>query len=364
MSVSLRSRVRQAALLGCASGAALLVLAVGQASAAAYPGGGSTFSGSAEGWKVAASPEKSCKLLGLLAACTNDGVYDGTAGAPAGSFAVTTNIPANLITGFQGELTAESPGFTASGGGTGSLALARSFAPGGLFNLTPQFAYTAYLVDRTTNTKQKAITETVEGEVPFATKSGGVSLAAGHSYVIQIETTDSASLLAIGLFGGEAIGYFDNVVVTGPDAPAQPGSRSGADGGHSTGGNGSSQGGAGGGGSAHGVSDVRLERLVKSSSLVGAARLKGGRLSVKARCPRKVGAACTLRLRGLLNRHKAATAGRRARLKQGKVKRFALVVKPAARKAVHKRKRLLFKETVRVGKAKATVYRSLRLIRR
>lgn len=370
MSISLRSCIRQAILLGCASGAALLVLAVGQASAATYPGGGSTFTGSAEGWKVAASPAKQCKLLGLLEACANDAAYDGSTGVPAGSFAVKTNIPINLITGFKSELTAESPVFTASGSGTGSLALARSFAPGGLVNLTPQFTYTAYLVDKTTNARQKAVTETVEGEVPFATKSGGVTLTAGHTYVVQIETTDSASVLSLNLFGGEAIGRFDNVVVTGPDASGNSGGNGGANGGNgANGGDGGAgdEGGAGGNGgkgNAGGVSSARLESLVKSSGLVGAATLKGNRLSVRAKCPAKVGTTCTLKLQGLLNRKKPATAARRARVKKGKVKNFALVVKPAARKVVHKRTRLLFKETVRAGKAKATVYKTIKLVRK
>jgi hypothetical protein len=66
----------------------------------------------------------------------------------------------------------------------------------------------------------------------------------------------------------------------------------------------------------------------------------------------------------MLNRHRAATTGRRARVKQGKTKRFALKVKPAARKQVKKKGRLLFKEVARVGKSKATVYKSLRLARR
>jgi hypothetical protein len=312
-------------------------------------------------------------LLGLLQLCTNSAAYDGAAGAPPGSFAVNTNIPLNLITGFKGELTAESPVFTASGTGSGSLALARSFVPGGLLNLTPQFAYTANLVDKTTNTKQKAITETVESEAPFAAKSGSVSLTAGHSYVVQIETTTSSSLLSLGLFGGEANAHFDNVVVSGPDAPSNPGGNDGATGGNGgNGGNGGAgdqggsgaNGGNGGNGSAGGVSSARLESLIKSSGLVGTARLKGNRLSVRAKCPAKVGATCTLKLQGLVNRRKAATAARRARVKKGKVKNFAMVVKPTARKVVRKRSRLLFKETVRAGKAKATVYKSITLVRR
>ncbi len=368
MSISLRSRIRQVLLAGCVSGAALFVLAAGQASAATYPGGGSTFTGSAEGWKVASSPEKSCKIGKLLElACTNEGEYDGTVGAPAGSYEVKTNVTVNLLGLFESQLTAESPAFTAVGSGGGSLSLARSFAPGGLLPLTPKFTYTAYLVDKTTNTKEKALTESVEGEVPFATKSGGVSLTAGHSYVVQIETVTTSTVASIGLLG-ETAAHFDNVVVNGPDAPGTPGGNGGANGGNGgNGGGGEEEGGAGSRGkkgSGGGVSSARLESLIKSSSLVGAATLKGNRLSVKAKCPAKVGTTCTLSLRGMLGRKKPATAGRRARVKHGKAKNFALVVKPAARKAVRSKSKLLFKETVRAGRAKATIYKSLKLVRK
>jgi hypothetical protein len=365
--ISLRNRIRQGILLGCVSGAALLIPVFGQASAATYPGGGSSFTGSAEGWKVATSPEKSCKALGLLELlCTNAGEYDGTMGVPAGSYEVKTNVTLNLLGLFKGDLTAESPAFTAVGSGSGSLSLARSFSPGLVLNLGPQFTYTANLVDKTTNTKQKAISETIEGEVPFAAKSGAVSLTAGHSYVVQIETTTNSTVAALGLLG-EAVGRFDNVSVSGPDAPSNPGGNDGANGGN--GGNGGAggggdEGGAGGKGGAGGVSSARLESLIRSSSLIGPATLKGNRISIKAKCPTKVNATCTISLQGMLTRKKAATAGRKAKVKVGKTKNFALTVKPAARKVVKTKSKLLFKETVKAGKAKATVYKSIKLVRK
>src|SRR5262249_54067638 len=121
VSISLRSRIRRAVLLGCASGAALLVPVVAQASAATYPGsGGSTFSGSAEGWKAT----DSCKALTLLElplGCTHSAGYDGTAGSPAGSFAASAEVPLNLIGAFKQEVVAESPSFTAAATGAGSV---------------------------------------------------------------------------------------------------------------------------------------------------------------------------------------------------------------------------------------------------
>lgn len=357
MSTTLRTRIRRAFLLGCVSGAALLVPVLGQASAATYPvSGGSTFTGSAEGWKEAASECKLLKTLELL--CESSAAYDGTVGSPPGSFAVKTNIPINLLGLFESVTTIDSPTFTAAGGGSGTLSLAREFAPGGLLTLGPKFAYTAYLVDKTTNTKQKAITETIEAEAPFATKTGGVSLTAGHTYMVEIEATTTTTIAGLSLLAAEGIGHFDNVVVTGANGPNEEGGGGGGGGGN--GGNG----GNGGEGGAGGVSSARLESLIQSSSLVGPAVLKGNKLSVKAKCPAKVGTTCTITLQGLLKKNKPATTTRKAKVKKAKTKNFALTVKPAARNAVKTKKKLLFKETVKAGKSKATVYKAIKLVRK
>jgi hypothetical protein len=302
----------------------------------------------------------------LVELCTNNGTgYDGTNGAPAGSFAAKSQILLNAIGLFKSNVVAESPTFTAAGSGAGSLSLSRAFFPGGIA-LTPSLSYTVNLVDRTTNAVQKPVTETLSGETQFANKSGAVALVAGHSYVIQIEATTSASVL--GLLT-ETAGYFDNISLTGPDAPGGNGGNGGANGGNGgTGGNGGAgeEGGSGGssGKGGSGVSSARLESLIKSSGLVGAATLKGNRLTVKAKCPAKLRATCTLKLQGMLTRKKPATAARRAKVKKGKVKNFAMVVKPAALKKVKKSKRILVKEVARVGKSKATVYKSLKLVRK
>ena len=105
MSNSLRSRIRQVFLLGCASGAALLVLAVGQASAATYPGGGSTFTGSAEGWTGKTECQSITKIIPVLL-CEGSAGYTGAAGNPAGSFNGTTEVTLNLLGLFNSEETA------------------------------------------------------------------------------------------------------------------------------------------------------------------------------------------------------------------------------------------------------------------
>jgi hypothetical protein len=360
VSHSLRSRIRRALLLGCVSGAALLVPGVGPATAATYPGAGSTFTGSAEGWTAKAE----CPPVPLTPVCSAEAQYDGANGHPAGSLSDKTAITLNVLGAFHSEAVETSPTFTAAAGGSGTLSLERQFENAELLSFAPQVEYAAYLVDKTTNSKQKAVAETI-GASAFAAKSGAVSLVAGHSYAVEIDASTKSSVAGVGVLGSTTF-RVDNVVVTGPDAPGNPGDDNGANGG--AGGNGAnggegSEGGSAGKGTGGGVSSARLESLIRSSSLIGPATLKGNRLSVKAKCPAKVNATCTITLQGMVTRKKPATAARRARVKKGKVKNFALVVKPAARKVVKTKSKLLFKETVRAGKAKATVYKSIKLVR-
>jgi hypothetical protein len=357
VSISLRSRIRRFFLVGCVSGAALLVPIAGQASAATYPGGGSTFTGGAEGWKVASAE---CKVLGLLEVlCGTTGTgYDATTGAPAGSFADKAQIPVSALGLFKASFLDESPAFTAGAGGSGSLSLARQFLPGGLVSLTPTFTYSAYLLDKTANTKQKAITEALTAEAPFATKSGPISLTAGDTYVVQIEASTTTSTV-LGVLT-ETSSSFDNVAVTGPNSTGgNPGEEVPGGGKNGTGGENGGNGNSGAGG----VSAARLESLI-SSSLVGPAVLKGNKLTVKAKCPAKLKATCTLGITGMLSKKKPATTQRKAKVKKGKTKSFVLTVKPAALANVKTKSKLLFKEQAKVGKSKATVYKTLKLVRK
>lgn len=360
MFITLRTRIRRTFLLGCVSGAALLVLAVGQASAASYPNGGSSFSGSAEGWKVVSAECKAAGLLEVAVLCGTTGTgYDATAGAPAGSFADKAQVPVSALGLLKANYLDESPAFTAGAGGSGSLSLSRQFKPGGLASLTPVFTYTAYLVDKSTNTKQKAITETLEAEASFATKTGAISLTAGDSYVVQIEASTTASSL-LGLLT-ETSSNFDNVVVTGPNGTGGNPGEEGPGGGNNNGTNGEN--GDNGNGGAGSVSAARLESLMRSS-LIGPAVLKGNKLTVKAKCPAKLKATCTLGITGMLSKKKAATTQRKAKVKKAKTKSFVLKVKPAALAKVKTKKKLLFKERAKVGKSKVTVYKTLKLVRK
>jgi hypothetical protein len=360
VSTSLRNRIRRTLLLGCVSGAAVLVLAVAEASAATYPGGGSSFSGSTEGWTITAG----CPSTPLVLLCSASGSYDQTAGNPSGSLADKTEITLNVLGVFSSEAVETSPTFTVAESGAGTLALERRFADAELLSLAPVVEYSANLVDKTNGNKQKAFSETVEkeGALTFGPKQGPVALVAGHSYAIEIVAV-TKSTVGVGLLGSATF-WIDNVSVTGPaGSPGSPGGGPGGGGNGANGGEGG-EGANGANGGAGGVSSARLESLIRSSSLIGPAVLKGNRLTVKAGCPKKVGTTCTLTLQGQLTRKKAATTARRARVKEGKRKQFALKVKPASLAKVKAKKKLLFKETVRAGKARATVWKSIKLVRK
>jgi hypothetical protein len=85
---------------------------------------------------------------------------------------------------------------------------------------------------------------------------------------------------------------------------------------------------------------------------------------VQPLCPAKVGKTCKVTLLGLIKKGKAATTSCSAKIRQGRSKKLTLTVKPAALSRVMARKRLLFKLTVKAGTAKATVYKSLKLIKK
>ncbi|MBS1879531.1 MAG: hypothetical protein JST31_08465 [Actinobacteria bacterium] len=331
----------------------ILTFAAGSARAATtvYPPGGGAFSGGAEGW---ATVNKECKLLvvelGLL--CENQGAYDGTAGNPAGSFDAHTKAIVNLLSTFDSKVDFRSPDFAVSAAGSATLHLERQFVPSnGLVELLPTGKYSVVLLDRTTGTQSIALEEPLSSLTStFVGKDAAVSVAAGHTYAVEIQT-EVASTAKLGL-AAEGDLRFDNVSLTVSSSEGGGGNNGG-------GGNGGNGGNAGSGG----LTDARLEGLIKSS-LAGPATVKGSKLYVKAKCPAKVGAACKVTVQGMLKKGKTATTSRTAKIAKGKSKQFVLKVKQTQRGAVAKRGKLLFKETVKAGKAKATVYKSLKLIRR
>jgi hypothetical protein len=349
MSTKLRDRFLRLLAIACLTAAAL-ALTAGQASAAAYPAGGSSFTGSAEGW----SGSSTCTVTATLACETSAG-YEGTAGDPAGSLDVKTQVLVNALGVFNVNATEESPGFKAAASGPATLAIERQFESGGLIALKPRINYTVTLLDHSDGTKQQAVAETIEAATPFTQKTASVNLTAGDTYSILIAAEVNSTAASLGVTGTADL-RFDNVSVTTAAGEGGAGGGGGAGSGATGGGSGNAAGG--------GVSAARLESLIQSAGLVGPAVLKGNKLSVKAKCPAKVGRTCTITLSGMLNRHKPATTARKAKVKKGKTRKFALKVKPAARAKLKTAKKVLFKETVKVGKTKVTVYKKLKLIHR
>jgi hypothetical protein len=315
-----------------------------QAATDTYPAGGGTFTGGPQGWQVT---EASCNVPAL---CTASGGYDGSNGNPPGSFAANTTIALNLLTLFKSTVTLQSPDFTVSSDGDATLHLDRQFAAGSLVDLAPELTYVVTLLDRTNGAKSEPLTETLTNGTEFIGKDRAVTVKQGHVYAISITAQTSSTVAGTGLLSGTTSARFDNVSVavqTGSGGDGKGEGSNGANGG--TGGN---------------LTDSRLASLIQGSGLIGPAVLKGNKISVKVRCPKQVGRTCKVALTGMLTKRKPATTTRKVTVRKGKVKRVVLKVKPKAKAKVAKSKRLLFKERVRAGRAKATVYKRLKLIRR
>jgi hypothetical protein len=329
----------------------MLVL-VGPASAvaAAYPAGGSTFTGGPEGWTAV---EKKCEVLGTSevgALCEGKGGYDAAHGNPAGSLAAETTATINAASLFKSKVTLESPQFTAGESGSATLRLDRQFEAAQLISVAPKATVVATLVDQTSGTTASVLSEELTNETMFGTASATATLTQGHVYVLRL-ASEITSTTKAALVGASGAVRFDNVSIG-----------VGAAGGNGNGG-GNGSGGAGGANGAGTLTNSSLASLMQNS-LVGSATLKGNRIFVKAKCPKKVGRACRITVQGLIKKGKPATSTRTAKVGKGKTKRFVLQVKPKMRVKVAKQKKLLFKETVKAGKAKATVFKRLKLIRR
>ena len=321
----------------CVAVAVALIASPAQAATSVYPAGGGTFTGGPQGWEVT---EASCNAAPL---CTASGGYDGTAGNPPGSLAANTTIALNLGTLFKSTVVLRSPDFTVTSAGDGTLHLDRQFVAGSLIDLAPQLTYSVALLDRTAGDKSEPLTETLANNPTFVGKDHAVTLKQGHRYAISITAETSSTVVGSSLLSGSTSARFDNVAVTV----------------ESSGG-----GGGKGGGGAGSLTNSQLASLIQAGGLIGPAIHKGNKITVKAKCPSQVGRACRISLQGMLSKKKAATTKRSAKVGQGKTRKFVLKVKPKARKKVAKAKRLLFKETVKAGKAKATVYKRLKLTHR
>jgi hypothetical protein len=316
--------------------ALLAMLALGAPAGAVadvYPAGGGEFDGGAEGWEVAGAD---CNAPTF---CTASGGYDGTDGRPAGSLGADTNIGVNLLSLFRSTVTLQSPDFTATSGGPASVHLERRFSQGSLVDLAPQLSYRVQLIDRTRGKRSTLISEELAGSAAWSGEDGAATLKKGRTYAIAVTAVTSSNAAGAGFLSGQTSARFDNLALTV---------------------DGDGAGGAGAGRSGSGAPFAALAQ----ATLAGPAQLQGRRLFVKAHCPSKIDRACRISVLGLLKKRKPATANRTVKVAKGKTKRLVLRVKTRAKRKVVARKRLLFKVRVRAGKAQATTFKRLKLIRR
>lgn len=342
-----RIRLRVMVLAGAMCVGLLAVAGTASAATATYPGGGSGFDNGGEGWSAEAA---SCSPAGLL--CTSEAAYDATAGKPPGSIAAKTTVTVNLVGLFKGTATWNSPQFTVPVDAItdAEIRLDRAFDPGGLIDVEPVASYDVTLSDLTTGASTVPLSGELDGEdTAFTADSAPAAVVGGHTYRLTIDTETVQSTLALSLLSGTTILRFDNIGLS---------VRSSSGGGGGKGGGGSGKSGS------SSLSDSRLFSLFSSGSASTPAVLKGNRLLVRVSCPAKIGHACRIGAQGLLGKRKPATGKRSVRVGKGKGKLVALAVKPKARKKLAKRKRLLVRERVSAGKARATVYKQRKLIRR
>jgi hypothetical protein len=164
-------------------------------------------------------------------------------------------------------------------------------------------------------------------------------LAIGDEYRLLIATTYVTG--TSGLVSGSA--DYDNVTLRAAEGAAGGGKGKGKDGDGSR----------------------SLLDLLRASSPGTATVAAGGkRLLVAVKCPAKLDRSCRISAQGLLRKGRPATARRSVKVGEGRRKLVALRVKPKARHKVAKRKRLLVRQKVRVGKRSATLVKSRKLIRR
>jgi hypothetical protein len=346
-----------------AAAIASLALALPQAAGAAtssYPPAAAArgFSGSSAGWISSSSNEGACLAPLLCAKVENS--YQGEGGADGGGFirsAYTGVVGATAVGGTTSGVW-ESPRFTYGGAG-GKEAKAISFTIDRRASVDQLLAvagnsaeYTVRLIDLSEGGKALPLLApaTLAGAHSWTTVSRGsidpASLIAGHDYRIQV--TSSYTTGTSVLVSGSA--DYDNVVLTASD-------------GTDRGGKGKGKGAGSGAGAGGALSEQRLADLLRQAT-PGTAVLRGKRLLVRVKCPRKIGHTCRTTAQGLLRKNRPATGKHTVLVRSGKSRLIVLRVKPKARKKVAKRKRLLVRQKVRAGKVTATVTKSRRLIRR
>jgi uncharacterized membrane protein YgcG len=392
VSTSLRSRIRQACLLGCVSGAALLALAVGPAAAATTTSVAvdSMFNGEVEGWTHPAN--EGSGVLGLcVEGLTCPRVTDEfhATGGFENSGYIETKEGGLLSVGLVAESTGiwESPEFTFLGVAGQrptkvELTLARRAQLANLLGLPgAQATYTVELVDKTTPSGSVVVVNhaPLSGAEEWKSASTAIAptvLEKGDAYKVLIRTSFVTPAAVIPAGG---VGYDDieltasrDEVEAGPQGPGGSDGSNGSKGSDGAGGssgaggaNGTNPDGSGGAKGATGTggpSVAELREAIGSEGLAATASLRKGKLTITGMCPKSINGACTVRLKGLLAKSKPATSSGRAKIAQGGKHRFVVTLNPKAVGVVKRQGKLLVKEWVRVDTTRVVLYKQLKVV--
>lgn len=339
---------------------ALALPAAASATTSKYPPSAEArgFSAGQAGWSSSSSTEGTCLAPLICASVANS--FQESGGADGGGFirSAYTGVAGAMAVGGTTSGIWESPGFTYGGvGGDEPTALAfsldRRASVDQLLAVSGNSAtYTVRLIDLSEGGEALTLIgpTTLAGANAWTGAGSGPldpeSLTPGDDYRIQITSTYTTGNAV--LVSGDA--DYDNVVLRASDGKGRKGDKGGGKG----------KGSGNGGGT---LSSQRLEDLLRQAT-PGTAVVQGKRLFVRVKCPRKLGHACRTTAQGLLRKHRPATLKRTVHLRRGKSRLLVLRLKPKARARVAKRKRLLFRQKVRVGKVTATIYKTRRLIQR
>jgi hypothetical protein len=343
-------------------------LCLAPAASAAATGGGEyptspaarTFSGGLAGWTSSSSFDGSC--IPPVLCPSVDNAYVAAGDADGNGYITSDYLGVAGVGSIAGTTTGiwESPTFTyraANGGSEAAFfSMSRRADVGQLLAVAGNSAeYAVELRDMTEGAQAVSVVAptTMAGAeawtaIPRAEIKAG-RLHSGNDYRVRIVSRYKTGTSAAA--NGSA--DYDNVVLrTAAAEAANNGNGNGGDNGT-------------GSGSRRTLRSRQLLALY-SSGLASTATVpgKGRALRVKVSCPRKIGGACRVTAQGLFSKHRPATAKRTVKVQKGRSRRVVLRVKPKARARVAKRRRLLVREKVRVGKASATAYKVRKLIRR
>ncbi len=337
---------------GCITSLLLVLPSIAPAASSKYPPDAAArgFNGGLAGWTASSSFDGTCQPPLLCPSVTNS--HQPSDGADGGGYVRSAyqGVAGAMAVGGTTTAVWQSPGFT-YGGVDGAVPAAISFEMDRRASVDQLLAaagnsatYSVRLVDVSAGGETITLIAPTSLAEAKTWKNAPVArvdpdrLVLGRDYRILVTTTyvTGTSVLVTGSAD------YDNVLLRASDGRAGSGN-----------GNGPSASAA-----------RRLLGLLRDAT-PGSATLKGKRLLVRVACPNEVdGRTCRITAQGLLRKGRPATTRRTVTVPRGRTKLVALLVKPKARSAVDKRKRLLVRHKVRVGQVSAILYKKRKLIRR